>query len=143
MRRIEVVIFCSTRREGGHTSMLGGGSVRRTLYILLTYHRTVSYTTFDNRNANYGIDGGHPGLQLRPLDAVTGKILLFAPFRHGGRQGTNFIRIMKRRLMNFTTTRTLRYFTTPPFCCCFTTHITFSADHGGQRLQPIPLPVAR
>ena len=37
----------------------------------------------------------------------------------------------------------LRYFTTPSFCLCFTTHLTFSADHGGRRLQPIPLPVAR
>jgi hypothetical protein len=31
----------------------------------------------------------------------------------------------------------------PPFCLCFTTHITFSADHGGRRLRPIPSPVAR
>jgi hypothetical protein len=31
-------------------------------------------------------------------------------------------------------------FTIPPFCLCFTTHITFSADHGGRRLQPIPSP---
>ena len=31
----------------------------------------------------------------------------------------------------------------PFFSVCFTTHITFSADHGDQRLRPIPLPVAQ
>jgi hypothetical protein len=54
---------------------------------------------------------------------------------------------LKGRLTILTTTYkmycTLRYFTTPPFCLCFTTHITISADHGGRRLQPIPSPVAR
>ncbi len=31
----------------------------------------------------------------------------------------------------------------PFFSICLTTHITFSADHGDQRLWPIPSPVAR
>ncbi len=31
----------------------------------------------------------------------------------------------------------------PFFSVCFTTHITFSADHGNQWLWPIPSPVAR
>jgi len=35
----------------------------------------------------------------------------------------------------------LRYFRTHHyFCLCFTTHITFSADHGGRRHQHIPSP---
>ena len=38
----------------------------------------------------------------------------------------------------------VRYDTLPPLLfLCFTTHITFSADHGGRWLQPIPSPVAR
>ena len=32
---------------------------------------------------------------------------------------------------------------TQPFCLCFTTHIPFSADHGGRRLGPIPSPGKR
>ncbi len=35
----------------------------------------------------------------------------------------------------------VRYFSPPLFSLCFTTHITFSADHGDQRLRPIPSPV--
>jgi hypothetical protein len=37
----------------------------------------------------------------------------------------------------------LRYFRTHHFCLCFTTHIMFSTDHGGQRHQPIPSPADR
>ncbi len=80
------------RGRAGATPLWGvhGGGVCASYIVRTTYHRTASYTTFDNRNANYGIDGGHPGLQLRPLDAVTGQILLSAPFRPGGRQGNRF-----------------------------------------------------
>jgi hypothetical protein len=31
----------------------------------------------------------------------------------------------------------------PILTSCYTTHISFSADHGGQQFWPIPLPVAR
>ncbi len=37
----------------------------------------------------------------------------------------------------------VRYFSPSLFSLCFTTHITFSADHGDQRLRPIPSPADR